>query len=198
MQMIKSKKTVSEKQRLKCIQIYFNVFKEGRNIILNEKKYVVVLQKQVKDRYFLIVQGTNTNPFIVQLVYKDSLRSVRIYPNSNYYKDNKNLFDNWIKEAKEKNQKSIQTFFEEKNTKNAIVVVRNEPDKDYDSIFCKFISKKKLYGKYYFVVREKQKKYLIVKIVWYGFAKAVKLSEQEFIEKQDQFDKWLEEIKKKK
>lgn len=187
------RKRSAERQRKKRVEAYFKGFDSVR---INKKNYAVLDRRQINGEYYFLLQGVTRNPFIAKLVYSSSIKAIRICSTSNCYKQNKEVFTEWIKQTRIKQKTEIQDYYERVKT-GQVVVVRDKVNVDWESEFCKLVSKKKYKGKHYFIIVDKTGIYSIVKIVYYDFPKAIKVSAQELEKNKEFFEPWLERYKSK-
>lgn len=188
----KRKKT-AERQRIKRVEAYFKGFDSVR---INKKYYAVLDRREINREYYFLLQGLNGNPFVAKLVYSSSVKAIRICSTSNCYKQNEEVFNEWIEQTRIKQKTEIQAYYERTKT-GQVVVVRDKVNVDWESEFCKLVSKKKYKGKYYFIIVDKTGIYSIVKIVYYDFPKAMKVSAEEIEKNKEFFEPWLEQYKGK-
>lgn len=193
----------AEERRKNHIQTFFHAWCVGSEITLNAKHYkpdihVIVDKMEVDGKYYFLLLSKWNKLHIAQIVYiKWHANIVKISRTSKEYLANKELFDSWIKSAKEDIRKEKEEFFEEYFVKYEHIPVSKELHTNEGATLYKFVAKHKHKGEYYFVVRSWSEGFSVAKIAWFSCAKLVFITTSDEEKNKDIFERWLKAAKKK-
>lgn len=172
------------KQRMKKIKEYYKFYDSGDSLLNKKGEILVVLVKhEFEDECYFVVQNKSGELFLQKLVYNGSVGIVAVSKNGVKYAENKLVFDLWFREAQDKLNRWIRSYY------NWTCVGKVISEK------YTLVLKKEFNDKYYFVLRPVTGKYLVAKLIWYTDVKAIILSPKEFDENNMVFSSWINEAK---
>ena len=160
-------------------------------------KYALVGKNELNGEYYFLLLSRYNRLYLTKVITSYNRATlVKIMKTSEEYIANKEVFDSWIKKAREDIAEEKKEF-EEEYKKHEPIAVRNFVYKEDGVTLYKFMAKHKFEGEYYFVVRTYENEYKVVKVCYYLFAKLVQLNDKESERNKERFDKWIREAKRK-
>lgn len=193
-------------QRERRIKEFFNGHGIGSDIYLTDESsanlicvYILGRHEHVGEYYYVL--GTAQGDiFIGKIVYTQYVDVIKVSEHTNKYKNNKELFDKWLNEVKQKLGNIIKDYYNSyfelydgKPVPHKIIIWNNGTLGD-----ATFRMKKEFDNKYYFVVKLRNGNYAIAQIGWKnGTIGGIILEEEEFEDNKEVFGAWICETKKR-
>ncbi len=198
-------KTRAIERRKREIASYYSVWHIGTEMTIaldkerrDLSRYVLVGKNQLEDSYYFLILSRYNRIYFTKVVFLGSRATlVKVMRTSEEYLAHKEIFDAWIKSARDEIEGEKKAYFEEEYKKHEPIAVRPLVYKDDGVTLYKFMAKHKFNGEYYFVVRTQNHEYTITKVAYYAFAKLILLNEKELERNKERFDLWIREAKKK-
>ena len=193
-------------QRKKRMRAYFNAYGIGSEIYLkdtfserNPEVYYVLAYHELDDDFYYVLGDKGNDIFIGKVVYSGYAGVIKVQEESKKYKENKEIFDAWIKSVLKRREYDIRRrynvlgqLYKGKTVPERIVIYKAQKT---DEAF--FVLKKEFHGKYYFVVKLLNGKYSVVKVGWQsGSVRNIVLTDEEFESNKEVFEDWISEAKK--
>lgn len=195
------------RQRERRMRAYFNAYGIGSKIYLkdtlselNPEVYYILAYHELDGKYYYVIGDKENDIFIGKVVYSGYAGVIKVQEESKNYKENKVIFDAWIKSVLNRREHDIRRrydvlgqLYKGKTIPERIVIYKAPKT---DEAF--FVLKKEFNGKYYFVVKLLNGKYSVVKVGWQsGGVRNIVLADKEFESNKEIFETWIEEAKKK-
>ena len=200
-------------QRKGRVRAYFNAYGIGSKVyfmlednVRNPEWAYVLSYHEYEGDYYYVLGNAQGGIFLGRVVYSGCAGVIKVPKTSNKYLKNKNVFDGWIREVKNKRARDIRDFYDSHlqtyhakhttfvNPNEYVAMVGEKGKKD----LLRLVLKKEMADKYYFVLERSKNDFVITKLVWSdGYIHAVALSEKELTEHKEEFEIWLYEAKKK-
>lgn len=177
-------------QRLKRVKAYYRAYGRGDSIYdRNLVRHVILGKYQLGDEFYLIIQDMYGELLLRKLVYNGSVDNVNVSKAGRQYAKNKDTFDSWFGQVEDYINKQIRFYY------NGMTYGTRFKEKNYVLVL-----KKGYNGKFYFVLRDKNRKHLVAKLswCWYTDVRVNIISAKEFKENKDVFDSWINEARQSK
>lgn len=179
-------------KRQKEIKEYYDAHGKGSEIItkLFGKKWIrciVVSKKVVNNEYYFMLEKQSGGLHIAKIIYRYDF--VFVPRTSKRYLKNKEVFDAWIKEVKEEQQKTVQIRY---NYAPGYITIKNEA-KEY--VMCQVVLKKKRKGRYYFILKQPDQSYIVALLKGENYFKTIPIFKCRSEKTQAVFNKWIEQAK---
>lgn len=185
MKMSSKTKQKMAKQRLRKIKTYYKSYNSGDSLYSRKlEKLVVLVKRELHDEYYFVVQNKSGELLLQKLVYNGSVSIVGVSKNGVKYAENKWIFDLWFREAQDKLNRWIRSYYNWTSTGKVI-------SKKYTLVL-----KKEFADKYYFVLRTEPGKLLVAKLIWYTDVQVIILSTKEFDDNKSVFYAWINEARR--
>lgn len=194
------------RQREKRMRAYFNAYGIGSKIFLKDdfdkkkpESYYVLAYHELGNEFYYVLGRADGSIFIGKVVYSGYAGVIKLPKESRKYRDNKDVFDGWIKDVKENRERELLRYYHSFGElfKGKIIqhtILLNNNGRVVDAKLC---LAKEHDGKYYFVVRRSSKCYLVTKLVWErGTIVPTVVTTEEFEQKKEMFESWIDEAKK--
>lgn len=194
------RKIAAKANRQKKIREHFNAYKEGHEIYASIegkklKRYAIVGKKEYEEDFFIVVQNREGRVLLTKLVYSAGVKFIKITRTSNYFAENKEIFDSLIKQVKTKMREEIERYYENTNKKYSPIAVWENKRKSSGYKMLKYITKNKIKNKYYFILRTEDSQYIVARVYWYCYPYIARLSEKELEKNKSVFEAWIHEAK---
>lgn len=196
-------KRKAKEQRRNLISIYYHDCCEGMVLSFkgagNKKiRYVLLSKYQFEDEYYFLLFGQSNGIHLAKIICKGMHATFKKIPKSQpEFLANKDIFEDWIRLAREEIEKEKRDFFNYKYQKNELIVVHRKISIPENNMLCKFVDKREHKGNYYFIVRDLENELVIIKVLWFEFAGLVHVSDVEKKRHKEFFETWLKEVNKK-
>ena len=196
-------KEISEPKRIREImESNFSVCRTGDRAYLKGTKEAtcsIITKLKLSDTdYYFVVVDENNNVFLSKMYYENfEVVLKKISKISSEYKQNYDTFESALSEAKEFRKKAMGELFDRNYENNERIVIRKFSHSEKERESGKFVSKHKYRGNYYFIMKNRNDEYVVAKVIWFGFAKLIKLTEKEYEKNSKVFETWISEANKK-
>jgi len=149
-------------------------------------RYVILGKYQLGDEFYFIIQDTHGELLLQKLVYNGSVDIVNVSKTGRQYAKNKDTFDSWFEQAEAYINKQIRFYY------NRMTYGTRFKEENYILVL-----KKGYHSKFYFVLRDRYRKYLVAKLSWswYTDVRINIISTKEFNENKSIFNSWITEAK---
>jgi len=203
-------------QRLKRIIAYYRAYDKGSSLYTYEveptfkpKKYYVLSKHQLNDSHYFVLSDEQGKISIFKIVYNRCPEIMEVSKTSKKYIQNEDVFESWVEEEYNKRNRYIRNYYATFNQGKLWVKGKFVPDNIVVRVAAgknqigSLELKKEYNNNYYFVVgleqeKSKDKVYIIAKIAWDdGYVRAIKLSDEEYKQNEEQFLAWLKELASK-
>ncbi len=200
-------------QRKGRVKAYFNAYGVGSKVYFmlegnarNPEWAYVLSYHEYEGEYYYVLGNAYGGIFMGKVVYNGCAGVIKLPKTSKKYQKNKSVFDGWIREVKNRRAREIREFYDDHgrvyhsngvnfvNPREYVALVDENGKKD----LVKFVGKKEVGGKYYFILERSKNNLVVTKLVWAdGYIRAALLTDNEFAEHKEEFEEWILEAKKK-
>jgi len=206
MKMSDETKQKMARQRKKRKKEFFNNFDVGSEICLIDESCVCPICGYILGRYehrggyYYVLGNSQGDIFIGKVIYSGGVDVIKVPEHTKKYKENKETFDGWINEVKEKHKRELLRYYHSFGELYKGIIIQhtilfNNNGRVMDAKLC---LAKEHNGDYYFVVNHSKKNYLITKLVWErGTIAPTVITDEEYEANKEVFESWIQEANKK-
>ena len=192
-------------QRERRVKEFFYGHGIGSDIYLTDESSAnlicahVLMRNEYRGEYYYVLGTAECDIFIGKVVYTQYVDVIKVPEDTKKYKDNKEVFECWINQAKQRIDGVVKSYYESyfelydgKPVPHKIIIWNNGTLED-----ATFRMKKEFDNKYYFVVKLRNGNYAIAQIGWEnGIICGIILTDKEFEDNKEVFKSWITQARK--